>query len=70
MRRSWVAALNDDAPPRLRKDPAGGQGIPLLRTNQGDADPQRFLPRLMDLHREGRPPVRPADPTAPLREDQ
>ncbi|MEU6918435.1 NAD(P)-dependent alcohol dehydrogenase [Streptomyces olindensis] len=33
-----------------------GRGIRLLGTNQGDADPQRFLPRLIDLHREGRLP--------------
>ncbi|MEU2424906.1 NAD(P)-dependent alcohol dehydrogenase [Streptomyces sp. NPDC007851] len=33
-----------------------GRGIRLLGTNQGDSDPQLFLPRLIDLYREGRLP--------------
>nr|WSY56815.1 NAD(P)-dependent alcohol dehydrogenase [Streptomyces sp. NBC_00886] len=33
-----------------------GRGIRLLGTNQGDSDPQLFLPRLVDLHREGHLP--------------
>ncbi|MFC0105943.1 NAD(P)-dependent alcohol dehydrogenase [Kibdelosporangium aridum] len=30
-----------------------GRGIRLVGTNQGDSDPSRFLPRLIDLHRRG-----------------
>ncbi|KJK48613.1 alcohol dehydrogenase [Lentzea aerocolonigenes] len=33
-----------------------GRGIRLVGTNQGDSDPSRFLPRLVDLHRDGRLP--------------
>jgi aryl-alcohol dehydrogenase len=33
-----------------------GRGLKLVGTNQGDSDPRRFLPRLMDLHLEGRLP--------------
>jgi aryl-alcohol dehydrogenase len=34
-----------------------GRGIRLVGTNQGDSNPQVFLPRLIDLYREGRLPV-------------
>lgn len=34
-----------------------GRGIRIMGTNQGDSDPQVFLPRLADLYREGRLPV-------------
>ncbi|HJP73281.1 MAG TPA: NAD(P)-dependent alcohol dehydrogenase [Pseudonocardiaceae bacterium] len=30
-----------------------GRGLRLLGTNQGDSNPQQFLPRLIDLHRQG-----------------
>ena len=33
-----------------------GRGIRLLGTNQGDSNPAHFLPRLIELHREGRLP--------------
>jgi aryl-alcohol dehydrogenase len=33
-----------------------GRGLKLVGTNQGDSDPRRFLPRLMDLHLQGRLP--------------
>jgi Zn-dependent alcohol dehydrogenase len=33
-----------------------GRGIRLVGTNQGDSNPRQFLPRLIDLHRQGRLP--------------
>jgi aryl-alcohol dehydrogenase len=33
-----------------------GRGIRLIGTNQGDANPRRFIPRLVDLHAQGRLP--------------
>lgn len=34
-----------------------GRGITLRGTNQGDSNPAQFLPRLLDLHRQGRLPL-------------
>jgi aryl-alcohol dehydrogenase len=33
-----------------------GRGIRLLGTNQGDSNPRQFIPRLIELHRQGRLP--------------
>jgi aryl-alcohol dehydrogenase len=33
-----------------------GRGIRLVGTNQGDANPRQFIPRLIELHRQGRLP--------------
>jgi len=33
-----------------------GRGIRLVGTNQGDSNPRQFIPRLIDLHRQGRLP--------------
>jgi aryl-alcohol dehydrogenase len=33
-----------------------GRGIQLVGTNQGGANPKTFIPRLVDLHRQGRLP--------------
>jgi aryl-alcohol dehydrogenase len=33
-----------------------GRGIRLVGTNQGDSNPQHFIPHLIDLHRQGRLP--------------
>jgi aryl-alcohol dehydrogenase len=33
-----------------------GRGIRVIGTNQGDGNPRRFIPRLVDLHRQGRLP--------------
>jgi aryl-alcohol dehydrogenase len=33
-----------------------GRGLRLVGTNQGGANPKTFIPRLVDLHRQGRLP--------------
>jgi len=33
-----------------------GRGIRLIGTNQGDSNPRQFIPRLVELHRQGRLP--------------
>ena len=33
-----------------------GRGIRLVGTNQGDSNPRQFIPRLIELHRQGRLP--------------
>ena len=52
-----VGVPSDLAPAGVNLVELVSKGLRLVGTNQGDANPQTFIPRLIELHRRGRLPV-------------